>query len=301
MRRPGFRLKLGPVKRRLPLACLLLASVSLRAAAEWSEDKVLVGVYFPKSLELEVLFEKRDGGDWCGLFRHYQEGVDELKAAVPLKTAVTYDGRVLGVGEMRDNVGFNLEDVSNEEAIRSIAKRGRALPLVATSRFAKFSDPDRWKPAGKVAQAEEDALERYVYDSLTCIEKNERKRDAGRAEIRKAYRNKSGELLLRYAGTHTMCAPDGMAADLIEQPWIYFPKGAAPRQISWERELVDAGDYDGDGKSELLFAEGPRDDGRRAGQFELVYGPYYSQKLRVTSTGMPYDRGRICPGGPPKP
>jgi hypothetical protein len=68
---------------------------------------------------------------------------------------------------------------------------------------------------------------------------------------RKAYRSARGDVLLELGVSHT-CNPGGPGEEWEEPVWFLLHDGTA-KYIGKSLTLVDAGDYDRDGTSEVVF------------------------------------------------
>ena len=128
-------------------------------------------------------------------------------------------------------------------------------PLVAISR-PKYADPDRWKP---IHLAPDVARQAYsLFRSVVGI-----RLDCGSDTIRydysdkliqpsgKAYRSAKGYVLLELKTSHT-CNDAPVVEEWEEPVWFLLREGTA-KYLGRSLALVDAGDYDGDGTSEVVF------------------------------------------------
>ncbi len=66
------------------------------------------------------------------------------------------------------------------------------------------------------------------------------------------------------------CLADDERGDLIDEKWFMVDPQKTIRFLGDDMWLVDAGDYDNDGKSEVLFAI----DGYNRGGYELFYDDF---------------------------
>lgn len=133
---------------------------------------------------------------------------------------------------------------------------GRSRPLVLVS-GANFEDPDRWKPFRPTSAARHLLLADFrnaVGLKLPCPDDPETSmpfdRTAATFAAAKGYQDRAGRILvvLDVEDTTSVCdSPDGPKA----QHWFLLADGVHPLGPNFE--LVDAGDYDRDGKSDLLF------------------------------------------------
>ena len=133
-------------------------------------------------------------------------------------------------------------------------------PLVVVS-AANFEDPDQWKPA-RLSDGELGSLlaplvgERdSAFNCPRDVEKAEpfRPRVAD-LEVTQAYRDRRGRTIAGVRLRRSLYRCDF----LFEGAWLthWFELGASPHRIGTDLDLVDAGDYDRDGASELIFWQG---------------------------------------------
>jgi hypothetical protein len=135
------------------------------------------------------------------------------------------------------------------------APKTRPVVLVTPT---NFEDPDRWKPFSPTA-AMRDRLfpefKRAVGQVNHCPADAEKYLSfayaAANIAVVKGYRDRTGRMLvaLQLDGKRYGC--DGPAGPEWSLQWFLLSNGI--RSLGANLELVDAGDYDGDGKSEVLF------------------------------------------------
>lgn len=215
-----------------------------------------------------------------------------VAAAYPKETrwSVTFDGRLLGQLGARTPAAFErysdigLQDIAAGATVPSVGKplaeyggfSGMAVhrPLVAVTRpFA--GDPEGWKPAHLSDEAISNLRRafRQKYPTLCRADpKDETRRVPYRYAVRdiqlvKVYASRAHRVL---AQLHVERAQDCAGADGgfgLDDPWFVAALGGPAEYLDSGIRLVDAGDYDGDGKSELVFAI----DRYNRGGYELFY------------------------------
>jgi hypothetical protein len=140
-------------------------------------------------------------------------------------------------------------------------------PLVASSK-EYVADPDRWKPfvlspevrtllqqafrkkfpkLCRMSQADQSKLEQLPY-------RNEE------VKVVKAYASSSGSVVARLHLEAIDCRDTEAGFD-IDDPWFSVDAQKAVKYLDSGMWLVDAGDYDNDGKSELIFSINRENEG----------------------------------------
>lgn len=133
---------------------------------------------------------------------------------------------------------------------------GTLRPLVLVS-AANFEDPDRWKPFRPTSAVRDSVLANFrkvVGMKLPCPDDSTTSMPfdyaAATFAASKGYRDRAGRMLvaLKVEDKKSVCdSPDGPEA----LQWFLLSDAVHPLGPNFE--LVDAGDYDRDGKSDLLF------------------------------------------------
>jgi hypothetical protein len=204
---------------------------------------------------------------------------------------IAFSGRGLGQVTGVTPKGFatyssiGLQNITSKEPIPTIGKRSAEFggfigspvfrPLIAASR-PYFEDPDSWKPShpsAEVAASLRLAFRKKVPKASNCTsrdQENPKPWQYSDADIKfnKAYSSIHNwsvvEILL--AGNRCIAVP---ADSFIEQWFAVTPRGE-PIFLGQGMWLVDVGDYDNDGKSELVFAI----DRYNQGGYELFYDDF---------------------------
>jgi hypothetical protein len=141
-------------------------------------------------------------------------------------------------------------------------------PLVANTR-PFFSDPEAWLPADPPSEVLRRVREEFrkKHPSLVGCEHYNRPRRYADAEIRivKAYTSRSGLRLIEVGVNR--CAPNDESGDALEHEWYAAGLKGDVQYIGSNMWLVDTGDYDNDGKTELIFCV----DDYNEGGYRLFY------------------------------
>jgi len=261
------------------------------------------GIYAgePSSRAVRVVFEK-NGGDWRALPSACPDEacLRTLPSSYPREVmwTVTFDGQTLGRVAAKTPKEFKfyshvgLQNLKDGYPIPTVGKRSPQYggftdqsvyrPLVTNSE-PYFKDPEAWKPSQLKADLSE-ALKRKFRQSFSKLckisEDDETKlipfayRDED-ITIVKAYASKSGWSLaqLRVEGA-TEC-DDIEAGSGIDDPWFVIDPGKAVAYLDKGMWLLDAGDYDNDGNSELVFSISRYN----RGGYELFYD-HFKRKVK---------------------
>ena len=241
----------------------------------------------------------RRGADGWEAFPDNVANLDQLQGAneqfpANLDWTIAFDGKSLGriesarpkqwlaysdiglhlllAGEQVPHVGKPGSDFSHWGAGGAVYR-----PLILVS-APNVQDPDRWQRAGR-----DDSLVKRAIDSFrAAVQKENAKFNLadGVVELLKAYRSRSGSLLFALIVTGQAPAPEEVPGPEWSPHWFVTEGPDQVRFLGSELMLVDAGDYDGDGHSELVFAKSSYnydgyllfyDDFRRSAAFGWSY------------------------------
>jgi len=237
---------------------------------------------------------KRDRDGWSA-FPSKAESVSELqslreKFPKQMKWTIAFDGKSLGtistqvqsVFHFYSNVGF--EDINSESAIPTVGKRSTEYsgflgtpvyrPLVAVSQ-PMFSDPGKWKPStlkdDQLAAVREQFRVKFpkVSNCKSPNENNLRQSmySNGDIRIRKQYSSISGEHLVEI-GLNVQHCDDILDDDSpYNGHWFLIRSNGSIEYLGFGLRLVDAGDYDNDGQSEVIF----QISGYNRGGYKMYY------------------------------
>jgi hypothetical protein len=176
---------------------------------------------------------------------------------------------------------LEIQDIISGDPIPTVGKREASgfsefvgyRPLVATSQTF-VSDPDVWRPFNP-NQDLVGVLRKQFRQKFPRLSR-ESKPDSGKLEpfpyqdqdilVTKAYKSKAGWVVAHLRMEAIDCN-DVEASFNIEDPWFVVNPGQSAAYLESGLWLVDAGDYDNDGKSELVFSIN-RDN---EGGYELFY------------------------------
>jgi len=273
---------------------LLLLTVTV--AGTWSfAQSVILGVLEeskghhpgePNYRDVRVIFQKN--GDVWQAFQSNCQDQACLKAAAstyPSETTwtVAFDGRNLGQVVSHAPSDFRWYSDVGQQAIistslvptvgtRSVEFGGYTeaavyRPLVANSN-SYFADPDRWKPfvpSAEIATLLQQAF-RKKYPKLCRISQTEQSKleefSYRNEEVRvvKAYASRLGSIVARLHLQAVDCQDTEAGFD-IDDPWFFVDATRTAKYLDSGMWLVDAGDYDNDGRSELILSINREDEG----------------------------------------
>jgi len=289
---------------RVVVSCAILTMmVSLRTPSATGQEVVLGvlednhGSYAgePNFRSVRVVFQK-SGTDWKSFPSDCrdQNCLKTVAANYPgeMKWTITFDGRNLGQitsrtpSEFKWYAAIGQQEIAATDSVPTIGKRSPEFggytedvvyrPLVANSQ-PYFKDPEEWKqfrPSQDLASILRQAF-RKQFPKLCRLGGPEHSRmDAfpyrdQEVGLVKAYASKLGWSIARLHLQAVDCA-DVEAGFDIDDPWFAVSPDGSAIHLADGMWLVDAADYDNDGKSELLFSI-DRDD---RGGYELFYDSF---------------------------
>jgi hypothetical protein len=243
--------------------------------------------------DVRVLFRK-SGQGWNAYPSNCadQACLKAMTAAYPkeISWTIAFDGRNLGALSTRTPEEFGMywrvgqQQIAPSQQVPTIGKRTKEFggfldaevyrPLVAVSQ-PNFKDPDEWKAAQISAQKVLSSLRkkfRQGFPKLCKNPENEEERLKPYAyhdqdiQLVKSYHSVGGWGLARLHVEATDCE-DSEAGFGLADPWYVVDPSGSVRYLGSGMLLVDAGDYDGDGKSELLFSI----EGQNLGGYRIYY------------------------------
>ncbi len=247
----------------------------------------------PNYWKVRAVFEKK-GSDWQA-FPHTCHDSPCLKALpmrYPKEVAwtIAFDGRNLGQvtartpSEFRFYASVGCQEITSSRSVPTVGKRSTEYsgflfspvyrPLVAVS-DSYFRDPAMWKPAPlstEIVSALRQQFRRKFPRPLNCRNPNENILKAWPyhdkdIKIGKTHSSKENWSLAELRLTGWACdGPQEDGSPFIGHWYVIGPTGEI-KLLGSEMWLVDAGDYDGDGESEVLFAI----DGYNLGGYRLFY------------------------------
>jgi hypothetical protein len=236
----------------------------------------------PSFRAVRVVFERR-GEEWTPFLNDCRNRTC-LKTAtshypIQLNWTITFDGRKVGNVTSRTPTDFawygsiDQQEITGKDPVPTVGAKSPELnaslyrPLIANSK-PYFKDPDAWKLATlpptatavlkqafrkkfpnlcRSSKADDSKLEPYPY------------RDED-VKLVKSYRSISGWVVARLHLDAIDCN-DVEAGDDIDDPWFVMDAEKSLEYLDSGIWLVDAGDYDNDGKSELVFSINRENEG----------------------------------------
>jgi hypothetical protein len=190
---------------------------------------------------------------------------------------ISFDGRKVGKitartpGEFKFYSHVGLQEIVNEGTIPTVGKRSLEFsgyretpvhrPLIANA-VPYFEDPDSWKPAQPTPEYAKllRGQFRQKFPRLCRISKQDETkletlpyRDGDIATV-KGYRSRRGWWVVRLHLEGAVDCNDVEAGFEIDDSWFTIDPQHAASYLDSGMWLVDAGDFDNDGKSELVFS-----------------------------------------------
>jgi hypothetical protein len=244
---------------------------------------------------VRVVFQK-DGPDWKAFPSDCptQGCLKSLAAEYPqeITWAIAFDGKSMGQITGRTPREFSsyskigLQNINNARTIPVIGKKSSEYsgsrevsvyrPLVANSR-SYFRDPELWKPrhlSAELIRALHKGYRQKFPRLCKASEEQDRLvpfayRDDQIKVIKNYGSNKGWEVARIHLSGAIDCSDTEAGSELSDQWFVVDPRNEV-RYLGEGMWLVDAGDYDNDGKSELLFSI----TGANRGGYELFYDDF---------------------------
>ncbi len=295
-----------PILLQLSSMLLFLTALAARASAQ----SVILGVLEdvpgayagePNSRHVRVVFRK-SGSNWEAFSSKCpdQDCLKTISSEYPeaMTWTIAFGGREIGHVAGRTQTDFKsysdvgLQDLAANTYVPTVGKRSAEFggflgvpvyrPLVAVSQ-PFFRDPESWKVSPVPSDVADPVREQFrrLYPSLCRASKQDETklkpfpyRDED-IRVAKSYASELGWRIARLHLAEAISCDDTEAGFGIEDPWFVVAPDGAARFLGSGMWLVDAGDYDNDGKSELLFSIDRYD---QAG-YELFYDDF---KQRAT-------------------
>jgi len=286
---------------RLTIILLIIGAAVANAEAQTSTLGVLEdvpGVYFgePNFRSVRIVFQT-DGNSWRA-FRSDcpdQNCLKTITSEYPSDVTwnVTFNGRNLGQitghtpKEFKFYAHVGQQEIVSGGDVPTVGRRSAEFsgfighkvyrPLVANSQ-AYFLDPDSWEPSQistaiggllrqefrrkfpklcRISKKDETKLEPFLY----------RNQDI---KLVKAYGSKQGWRLARLHLEEAVDCKDTEAGFEIDDPWFVVDSRQLVRYLDSGMWLVDTGDYDNDGRSEVVFSI----DRENRGGYKLFYDDF---------------------------
>jgi hypothetical protein len=229
---------------------------------------------------LRVLF-RYDGKNWLAYPSncHNRNCLTSIVSKFPQHSRwiVAFDGHEVGEvasktpSEFKFYSQIGLQELGDPSSAPKVGKKstefggdtGAAVyRLLAAISRPYFSDPDGWKvspvPSDVQSQLRRGFRQRYAKlckSSATDEAKLELFPYSDDAvAVVKAYRSKSGNWLARLHLANAIDCSDVEAGFEIDDPWFVVRPSSPAKFLDEGMWLVDVGDYDNDGRSELLFS-----------------------------------------------
>jgi hypothetical protein len=245
----------------------------------------------PHYRDVRVVF-RRDGTHWAAFPSHCpdQNCLKNIAAQFPHRVdwTVTFRGREIGHVLSQTPLAFDFYSTVGQQNIVSTATPPRIgtpsadfggftgdpvyRPLVAVSQ-SHHGDREAWEPtqlSTELASALREAFRKRFPNVTNCTRRNVEHGEPWRysdtnIRIRGAYTSSRHWLIVQLALTGDEC--DGPPEQPFSPQWFIVTPNQQIRFLDSGMWLVDAGDYGGDGKTELIFSI----DADNRGGYKLFY------------------------------
>lgn len=254
------------------------------------------GVYAgePNHRAIRVVFQKK-GNAWQALPSRCPDQIclKTISSSYPpeVRWTVTFDGRDLGQVTARTPDEFEFysrvgqQRITSTAPIPSVGKRSAEFggftdqavyrPLVVNSK-PYYKDPESWKPSQLPRELAGELRHRFrrMFPKVANCENTEENasklwgyKDTD-IKIIKTYSSNRGWFLAQVRLDNYQC--DGPADEPFIDQWFAIAPSREVVFLDHGMWLVDAGDYDNDGKSELVFSI----DRNNRGGYEVFYDAF---------------------------
>jgi hypothetical protein len=293
------------VLNRLATALLVLGTA---VPAMFAQNTILgvledvPGVYAgdANSRQVRVVFQK-NGTEWQAFPSDCpdQECLAKLTSAYPQEVTwvVAFNGKNLGRITSRTPKDFGLyshvglQQLLSEKSVPTVGQRSVKYggyshiplyrPLMAISQ-PYFKDPESWKPIQASAELVRVLRQEFrrKFPKLCRTSQDETRAApfpyrANQIKVIKAYGSKTGWAIAQLHLAGAINCADTEAGFEMNDPWFAITPQKSVQHLDQGMWLVDAGDYDNDGKSELVFSI----DRNNRGGYELFYDDFKKHKV----------------------
>ncbi|MBZ5680886.1 MAG: hypothetical protein LAO24_12350 [Acidobacteriia bacterium] len=283
---------------------VLITSAFFSSAVSASAQNIVIGVLEdtpghyagePNYRDVRAVFRK-SGTAWQVFPNDCpdQDCLEKIASAYPgnVTWTIAFDGKNLGqvtTGAPKEYKWYSSvgqQDIISTGSVPTVGEKSAQFagwadvpvyrPLVANSQ-PYFTDPDIWKPFSPKQELVRMLQQQFRKwfpklcrlggpNSSEMIPFAYRNEDV---KLVKAYGSKTGWVVARLHLEAVDCK-DVEAGFDIDDPWFVIDLGKSVRYVGAGMWLVDAGDYDNDGKAEILFSI----DRYNRGGYELFYDDF---------------------------
>jgi hypothetical protein len=273
---------------------LLLLAITFAGTRSFAQNVILgvleenKGHYAgdPNYRDVRVIFQKN-----ADVWQTFQSDCDDqacLKAVASTypsetKWTIAFDGRNLGQvvshapSDFRWYSDIGQQTIISTNPVPTAGTRSAEFggyteasvyrPLIANSK-GYFADPDRWKPfvpSSAVATLLQQAFRKKFPKLCRISQTNQSKLEEfsyrnEEVKIVKAYASRLGSMVARLHLEAVDCQDTEAGFD-IDDPWFVADAAKVVKYLDSGMWLVDAGDYDNDGSSELIFSINRENEG----------------------------------------
>jgi hypothetical protein len=241
------------------------------------DDKSLSMESPPIARVVRPLFSK-EGERW----------IQESRINSPMNWTMAFDGKTLGQistkgpfksGVAKEKNSYNLQEIEIKKtklpSIENQKNKFGSSTFVSNIKFRpiavvsepNFKDPQKWKKSFLEKTYENSLREAFVKSfpkATNCDLKTGKvvpwQLQSAQVKILSSFKSNINKYLLEAKSTGWICSKFKEVGDEDDDPaspsrsqWFYIDGQSVPRLLDGGLQLVDAGDYDGDGQSELLF------------------------------------------------
>jgi hypothetical protein len=209
---------------------------------------------------------------WIVAFNGHERG--RLRSQAPQRWLAYEDLGLEFIPAGEPVPGFNVPDATNQQGSLDHAMP-RPRVLVSQPHTA---DPEEWRPA-KASEAEE-AAGRAAFRAQLAKDNPGLEVSDGEIQLLKTYGSAKGQAVMAFTILGKEPPPDEVPGPEWGPHWFVMDGTGAVRFLGADLLLIDAGDYDGDGRSEMVF--------RKSGYDYDGYTLFYDDFRRRAEFGWNY-------------